>query len=247
MLAFRMKNNQKTWLQSDLVLVQEVEAEYRKRMRLMKGPFEGTAHHRVKFSAKAKPLAIHEAATILAHQNAPGLVLALNNERHKGVTTRVEELGVSSTTGNYLVDQFFGWLAAEYGPGLVNLGALVCKNIGATSSPSQHSEWGPIPDWGHFGFPNKAASEGGNAIDWYFAKDGGYDAVRTDASFYAAIHNADALGLENIIHWPEQSSVPLIWNPERGLHTYDIPRGGSDHRTHGHADMRPTRTEGNLC
>lgn len=247
MIALRLRNNEKSWETSEVVLVQDLESAYRSRMRLMKGPFTALVHHKPQGPPKVKPEAIHTAVTLLTHAHQAGYVLVLKNDRGRGVTARTEDLGTASTTGNFLADQFFAWLGTEYGAGLVNIGAMVCKSIGSTSTPSQHSDWATLPNYKLYGFPSRKSSGGGNAIDWYFLWDGRYEATRTDEAFYTAIHNAEPLGIQNIIHWPVTSRVPLIWNPERGMHTYDVPLGGNDHRTHGHTDFRPSRTSGNLC
>lgn len=243
MIAFIFQTNNARW--SDPVLVQDLEREYRSRLRLIRGKLHKRRHGDPFGPFKPRREAIHVAVTEMSAQEDPGLQTFLANIRGKGVRCRAVRIEDIATTGNYMIDRFFTALSVEFGPGLMNLGAGVCKNVGSTSTKSQHRFWSAIASWRSWGFPTMASSAGANAIDWRF----GNPRV-LDESFYWAIAHADEFGLENIIHWPQvyrPSPWALIWNPEGGLHRYVIPSGGSDHIGHGHADARPTRTSGDQC
>ena len=239
MIAYRFRTNRKGEM-GEGVLAQDMARELRRRLLLIRGRL-ALKEGKDRGPFRPRKDAIHRYVVQMTGETEPGRVMRLVNERRKFVEGRVIEVDVTDTTGNELVDNFFTALRLRYGPPQ-NLGAAVCKTIGSTSTKSQHRRWKAISTWKKYGFSKMAASAGGNAIDWAFTSR-----ARLDESFYWAITVADEYQLQNIIHWPEDSKVPLIWNPSGGLHTYSIPSGGSDHKGHGHADFRPTRASGDDC
>ena len=206
------------------------------RIRALSGPFSVNGG-----DAVTRSTAIERFEHAL-RQAKIGEFVRVSDSKQRVIRAKPVQLKVSvlPTNGNWKVDRYFGYMHSQYGR-LNILGATVCKTIGTTSTPSQHSDWPPLSNWKQAGFPGRESSAGGNAIDL------AADKRTMKAMFYKAIDQAKELDVENVIHWPYDSNRPLIWNPEQGIHTYDIPPGGSDHKGHTHADFQPKRTGGTRC
>ena len=240
-VGYRFQTNDKPW--GGIVPDEKVESEFRRRLK----PFDGPMHMREqghKFGPyKVKPEIITNATNTMLREDV-GVQVYVENKAEKGVRCRKVEYDIKlvATSGNEAIDRWATWIIENYNPGVQLWGAMVCRGIGSTGRPSQHSNWGPIANWKNYCFSSYGGSKGGNAIDIHHVQR----SVMTEM-FYDSIKAADEFCLENLINWPIGSSHPLIWNPERGLHEYDVPRGGSNHFDHVHGDCRPSRTTGRLC
>lgn len=173
-----------------------------------------------------------------------GFVLGVRNSKGKGILIRVLDIVVpaSATDANEKVDRWFVMMRSRFSPGLLNLGATVCKSIGSTSTPSQHNPWSELsaPQAKAQAFSSAGVSDRGNAAD--LSHSGGRAVMKRMWS--ATLDARVELEVQNVIHWPLGEPYPLIWNPARGIHRYVIPRGGSTHDNHVHADFAPSRPYG---
>jgi len=214
------------------------------RMRKAHGPYQVGVKNRDLGPRKGLPRAIASLGRV-AREAEVGEVVLVHPAAGPDIEARKVQIRqkVWQTSGNAKVDRFATIAAAHFGP-LENDGALVCKTIGSTSTPSQHSDWPTLAAKlaRKFGFGSAADSAGANAIDLFTG-----DRKTQTACFYWTIDQADEFGVANAIFWPPESPHPLIWNREHGLHEYEIPPGGSDHRFHQHTDFLPTRTPPTRC
>lgn len=208
------------------------------RLRPFDAPFRLRRHGDSPGPWRQREEAVDKATAAVLH-GAVGLALEVRNKAGKGILCRVVDVvtPASVTTGNEKVDEWFHVLQAEFSPGLINVGALVCKSIGSTSTPSQHSNWGPLSSSTAKSnrFSSGASSAGGNAIDIAHSR-----AVMKKIWEFGLAH-ADDFDICNLIHWPLGSPTPLIWNEGGGVHVYNVPSGGSNHSDHVHADFNPGR------
>jgi hypothetical protein len=238
--AYTFKTNDKT-PSKPVTSDDDVRKNISSRLRAFEGPFRLRRHSDTAGPWRERADAVDKANAAILH-GAVGLAVEVRNKAQKGVLCRVVDVitPASVTTGNEKVDEWFQVLAAEFSPGLINVGALVCKTIGSTSTPSQHSNWSAMStsDARSFRFTSGASSAGGNAIDIAHSRT----TMKKIWEFGLDHHND--FDICNLIHWPLGSPTPLIWNEGGGIHVYDVPSGGSNHSDHVHCDFNPTRPTG---
>lgn len=221
------------------------EAEIRKGIASRLKPFDDPFTLHIWGEAEGPPRKRADAVlrTFKAVTHGPiGLQLATKNKAEKGILSHVVDImtPASVTNGNEKVDEWFFALMHEFG-GLINLGVTVNKNIGSTGTISQHHDWTEesIASAKADNFSSAAVSDGGNAADI------GHATRQTMSSmFYWTLDRVAQFEIQNLIHWPIGKPYPLIWNPENGLHRYDVPSGGDNHAYHLHGDFRHSRPWG---
>lgn len=238
-IGYLFRTNDRDW--SNTYGEDDVQSQFTTRLSNMDGPFHQRQQGEKAFGPYKPKLDASHAATHDLLAGDVGLVLAVLNKANLGVRARKMEyqLRVAATTGNELVDLLFGDVLSLYNPGVRNMGAMVDKNIGTTSTISQHHCFTALSGADAKAFSTPAKSAGGNAIDV-----GHSNPKKMDEMFFGYIHVHDDFALQNVIHWPTTSHIPLIWNPESGIHPYSIPKGGSDHKGHVHFDFQPSRPTG---
>lgn len=141
------------------------------------------------------------------------------------------------TNGNSKVDLLVFIANREGFSDLESWGVTVCRNIGSTSTKSQHTNWAPTRSWKSMGYSSYEGSAGGNAIDVHF------DSFRRMDEFAKwCVRNMDRFDIQTVI-W----NLQVITADRRYWRTYNVPPGGSTHKDHVHVDFRPSRSGDDRC
>src|SRR3972149_2282993 len=161
-VGYRFRTNDKDW--SDIVFEEDVRRTWASRLRSFDGPFHQRTHGERFGPYRPLKDAVNKADHDLT-QSDVGFLLFVANKAGKGVRgRRIEyEIKLADTTGNANIDLLFTDILQNFNPGVQNMGAQVCKTVGTTSTPSQHSAWSGLTSTvaRQYGFASGPDSAGG--------------------------------------------------------------------------------------